>query len=83
MKYAGGCFGCLTLIFLMLTMVFSFGGTVISQALVEADPNLAATFATLIAPLQAVNGSCCCLSAVLAIVLLAVGSRSNNSESES
>lgn len=73
MKYAGGCFGCLALIFFGLTIVFQFGAAFIINGLVAIDPELATTVSPLLGTVNMINGGCCCLSSLLAIVLLAVG----------
>jgi hypothetical protein len=83
MKIAGGCFGCLALVFFALTLLFSVGLGVITSVAAMIDPDLAATVGTMLASfggtLNMVNGSCCCLSSLLAIVLLAIGfSQSEN-----
>jgi hypothetical protein len=75
MKIAAGCFGCLALIFLLLTMLT---GTLIST-IASMDPNIAAELGPFTAYIQYINGSCCCLSGALCIILFAVGvSRGNN-----
>ena len=78
MKYAGGCFGCLALIFFGLTIVFQFGATFIVSSLVAVDPNLATTVSPLLGTLNWINSGCCCISSLLAIVLLAVGFSKND-----
>jgi len=76
MKIAGGCFGCLTLMFLALTL----GWSVIYGAIASADPGLAAQLSVLSMPIQYGSSACCCLSGVLAIVLLVVGSMGKKTE---
>lgn len=78
MKYAGGCFGCLGLIFFGLSVALAIGSTFIVQGLTEVSPEAATMFAGLLTPLQAASSGCCCLSSVLAVVLLAVGARDPN-----
>lgn len=73
MKYAAGCFGCLALIFLALTLGTSF---LVSQ-LAQLVPEQGMMIASLAGPIQYVNGGCCCLSGVLAIALFAIGSMGN------
>ncbi len=73
MKIAAGCFGCLALVFLLLTLMTGTLVGTITTMLVEADPGLASTFATFSAYIQYINGSCCCLSGALCIILFAVG----------
>lgn len=70
MKYAAGCFGCLALVFLALSLLT---GTIVSQ-LAQAIPDQGAMIVGLSAPFQYVNSGCCCLSGVLAIALFAIGS---------
>ncbi|MBM4389641.1 MAG: hypothetical protein FJ090_00855 [Deltaproteobacteria bacterium] len=73
MKIAAGCFGCLALVFLLLTLLTGTLVGTISTMLVEADPGLAVTFASFSAYIQYLNGTCCCLSGALCIILFAVG----------
>lgn len=69
MKIAGGCFGCLTLIMLILSMAT---GTILAQ-LFQAQPDLAVSMGAYSGYIQYVNSSCCCLSGLLTVVFLAVG----------
>ncbi|MFZ5477725.1 MAG: hypothetical protein ACOZNI_13200 [Myxococcota bacterium] len=69
MKIAAGCFGCLAFIFLALM----FLTTPIYTMAVNASPDIATTLGPVIGYMQYVNSGCCCLSAVLCVVLLAVG----------
>ena len=73
MKYAGGCFGCLTLIFIMTGVVLTLAASQITAALVSASPEAAAQVGPYMAYLSYLNSGCCCLSGVLAIVFLALG----------
>lgn len=70
MKIAAGCFGCLAFVFLILT--FTTG--IIVSTLITFVPDQAATLSSATAYVQYLNGTCCCLSTTLAIVLLAAGS---------
>ncbi|MDP2311756.1 MAG: hypothetical protein Q8P41_02550 [Pseudomonadota bacterium] len=76
MKIAAGCFGCLAVLFLVVAMAFSFGTAVIIQAVPDLAPLLGAWSGTA----SSVSGSCCCLSGVLAIVLLVAGSMGKKTE---
>ena len=69
MKIAGGCFGCLTLILLILSLATSS----ILTAIYSAQPDLAVSMGPISPYIQYVNSSCCCLSGLLTIVFLAVG----------
>ena len=80
MKIAAGCFGCLALVFLLLTVMTGTLIGTITAMLVEMDPGLATTFASFSAYLQYLNGGCCCLSGALCIILFAVGMSRGNSE---
>ena len=80
MKYAGGCFGCLGLMFFALGVVLAVGSTFILQLLAEASPEAATFLATMLVPLQGLSSGCCCLSSLLAIVLLIAGSRGESAE---
>lgn len=80
MKYAGGCFGCLGLIFFGLGVVLAVGSTFIHAILIEASPEAATFFLTMLTPLQGLSSGCCCLSSLLAIVLLIAGSRGESAE---
>lgn len=76
MKIAAGCFGCLTFIFLALTL--SWG--MIWSSIVTASPDLAMSMGAAAGYIQYLNGSCCCLSGVLMIVFLVVGSMGKKNE---
>lgn len=76
MKIAGGCFGCLALFFLVIAMVFSFGTSVLVQTVPDLAPLLSAWAGTA----SSVSSACCCLSGVLAIVLLVAGSMGKKTE---
>lgn len=76
MKIAAGCFGCLAFVFLALAM--SWG--MIYSAIASASPELAMALGPVSAYVQYANGACCCLSGVLAIILLAVGSMGKKEE---
>ncbi len=79
MKIAAGCFGCLTLVCLILAVVLTMGTGAISAALFAADPTMAADVAPLLGYVAYAADGCCCLSAVITIALLAMGmSRGNN-----
>lgn len=69
MKYVGGCFGCLTII-LMVLMTVSWA---LLPALVSENPDLAAIIGGFMYPIQLGASSCCCLSGVAAVIFLAVG----------
>lgn len=69
MKIAGGCFGCLTLIFLILTMAT---GSILAYVF-QAAPELATSVGPFAGYIQYINTSCCCLSGLLSVVLLGVG----------
>ena len=73
MKYAGGCFGCLTLIFIVTGVVLAFGSATIMSMVAGADPEAAQAIAPFLSYFSIINNGCCCLSGVLAVVLLAVG----------
>ena len=73
MKYAGGCFGCLTLIFILTGVVLTFATGSIISMIAAADPSSAADAAPILGYLNYANSGCCCLSGVLAVVFLAVG----------
>lgn len=70
MKIAAGCFGCLAFLFLILT----FATGIIVATLISFAPDQAATLSAATSYIQYANGTCCCLSAALAFVLLAAGS---------
>ncbi|MES2642608.1 MAG: hypothetical protein V4850_24200 [Myxococcota bacterium] len=76
MKIAGGCFGCLALVFLALSLTWG----VIYGAIASAEPGLASDLAVLSVPIQYGSSACCCLSGVLAIVLLVAGSMGKKTE---
>ncbi len=82
MKYAGGCFGCLAFIFFGMGIVLTFGASAIIQMLSSVDPDMATAFAGTIGILGWVNNGCCCLSGILAIILLAVGMSKKDEASE-
>lgn len=73
MKYAGGCFGCLTLILMATVILLSVGSGAIVSAIMQQDPQAGASIATLLAPMTWVSEGCCCLSGILAVVFLAIG----------
>lgn len=77
MKIAAGCFGCLAFVFLGLAVTLIFGMNAIATAL---PPDVADVLLGLSAPLTWVSEGCCCLSGVLAIILLAVGSMGKKEE---
>lgn len=77
MKIAAGCFGCLAFVFLALTL----GWGVIVASLVTAVPELADELGAAASTVQWVNGGCCCISALLACVFLAVGVMGKKEES--
>jgi hypothetical protein len=76
MKIAAGCFGCLTFIFLALTL--SWG--IIWSSVVTTAPELAMEVGPAAAYVNYLNGTCCCLSATLMIVFLIVGSMGKKEE---
>lgn len=78
MKIAAGCFGCLTLVCLMLAAALTLGSIPISALLVEAGPPFN-ELALLVGYVAYAADGCCCLSAVITVALLAMGmSRGNN-----
>lgn len=77
MKIAAGCFGCLAFIFFVMIWVT---GPILAS-LATASPDLYQTIGPVTAYLSYVNYSCCCLSALLAIVFLAVGMMGGNKDS--
>lgn len=79
MKIAAGCFGCLALFFFSLAVAWGFIVAAI-MPMVATDPSAAEAFGTLAAYGNYLNGSCCCLSSLLAIVLLVVGMRKGDGE---
>ncbi len=79
MKIAAGCFGCLTLVFLALSMVFTFAMASLVAMLSSVDPGMASDVAPLLGYVNWATNGCCCLSGALSIILFAVGmSRGNN-----
>ncbi len=76
MKIAGGCFGCLAFLFFVLTLAW---GTIYAT-IVSASPDLAIQLAPVSGFVQYANGGCCCLSGVLAIILLVAGSMGKKTE---
>jgi hypothetical protein len=83
LKYAAGCFGCLALMFFGLYLFMSFGLSIVLTAIpadmaVELAP-VTTAISGIAGIVNAVSGSCCCLSAVAAVVFLAVGSMGGNS----
>jgi hypothetical protein len=78
MKIAAGCFGCLAFMFLGLALVLSFGGAFITTML--NGSGLESSFAEFNGYIAQGSGSCCCLSAGLAIVFLVVGSMGKKQE---
>ena len=76
MKMAAGCFGCLAFVYLGTALFFSFGASMLAQAVPEAAELFSAAGAL---PAQ-VSSSCCCLSGAIAIVLFAVGSMGGKKE---
>lgn len=70
MKIAAGCFGCLAFIFLIL--MFATGP--ILGMIATASPEAYSAMSPIAPFLGYMNSGCCCLSAVLAVVLLVVGS---------
>lgn len=69
MKIAAGCFGCLAFIFFIAIWIT---GPIIAS-LATASPDVYQSLAPVVGYVSYVNYSCCCLSALLAIVFLAVG----------
>ncbi|MSQ00424.1 MAG: hypothetical protein EXR71_00855 [Myxococcales bacterium] len=79
MKIAAGCFGCLTVVCLIVAVGLTLGTGAISSMLIAADPAMAGDVIPLLGYANYVVNGCCCLSAVLTIALLAMGmSRGNN-----
>jgi hypothetical protein len=76
MKIAAGCFGCLAFIFLALMFLTN----PLYTMAVNASPDIASSVGPVIGYLQYVNSGCCCLSAVLAVVFLTVGSMGKKSD---
>lgn len=77
MKIAAGCFGCLAFIFFGLSLAFSVGWGFIASML---PPELVGEIGMSTVYIQWVNSGCCCLSAILAVVFLVVGSMGKKTE---
>jgi hypothetical protein len=83
MKIAAGCFACLTLIFLGLSVVLTFAMASVVSMLSAIDPDLAMSVSPMLGYVNWGTNGCCCLSGVVAVVLFAVGmSRGNNEAAE-
>lgn len=80
MKIAAGCFGCLALVFLGLAVAWGFIVTALSPVLADMPPDAAAATGSALAWGSYLNGGCCCLSGLLAVVLLALGMRKGEGE---
>ncbi len=79
MKIAAGCFGCLTLLCMILAVGLTLGTGALATMLIAADPNMAADVVPLLGYVNYAADGCCCLSAVITVALLAMGmSRGNN-----
>ena len=79
MKIAAGCFACLTVIFLGMSVVLTVAMASVIGMLSAVDPDLAMTLSPMLSYVNWGSNGCCCLSGVLTIVLFAVGmSRGNN-----
>ena len=76
MKIAAGCFGCLAFIFLLLAVSWGW----IYTLLVNAVPDAAMALGPMTGMIQYINSGCCCLSAVLAVVFLVIGSMGKKNE---
>ncbi len=74
MKIVGGCFGCLAFVFFVLFWVSAPIMAALLPMLYDVDPDLGNTATELVAYVNYANGTCCCLSAAMAIVFVAVGS---------
>ncbi len=79
MKIAAGCFACLTLIFMVVSLGFYVAAAQLADAFNGVDADLGPTLFT---ALSYGSNGCCCLSGVLAVVLLAVGMSRGNNEAE-
>jgi hypothetical protein len=76
MKIAAGCFGCLAFVFLILSFTTGY----ILTAIANASPDAYSAIAPVAGFANYINSGCCCLSGVMAIVLLAVGSMGKKNE---
>ena len=76
MKIAGGCFGCLALMFMAFALMGAFVLPIVAPLQGDSPSILAYAYAWG----TQVNGSCCCLSGVLAIVFLAIGFSGGNKD---
>jgi hypothetical protein len=70
MKIAAGCFGCLAVIFLFLAVGWGF-----IVAMMPTDVQVSLGMVT--AYVSPASYGCCCLSALLTVVFLAVGMMGN------
>ncbi len=84
-KTIAGCSGCLVLVFLTLTLVFSFFAAPISTALIDLmaseDPETAVLIAGIVGNGQLATSTCCCLSGFLmliGIVMLLLGGKGDD-----
>jgi hypothetical protein len=76
MKIAAGCFGCLAFIFFVLIWVTGpLLGVLASQS-----PEAASAIGPVASYIVYVDYGCCCLSALLSIVFLAVGMMGGNKD---
>lgn len=78
MKIAAGCFGCLAFVFFVLMWTTA----PILSALATSSPEAYQAIGPVAAYINYVNSGCCCLSAVLAVVFLVVGSMGKKNEDE-
>ncbi len=79
MKIAAGCFACLTLIFMVMSVALTMAMASVVSMLSAVDPDMAMTLSPLLGYVNWGSNGCCCLSGVLTLVLFAVGmSRGNN-----
>lgn len=69
MKIAAGCFGCLAFFFFVMIFVTA---PLVAQ-LSTMSPDVAQSVGPMIGYINYANDGCCCLSALLAVVFLAVG----------
>jgi hypothetical protein len=71
MKIAGGCFGCLALVFLVLTILWGMITAAVGSAVATTQPEAWSAIGPFFGYGQYVNSGCCCLSSILAIGLFA------------
>ena len=84
-KTIAGCSGCLVLVFLTLTLVFSFFAAPISTALIELmaadDAETASLIALAVGNGQLATSTCCCISGffmLIGIAMLLLGGKGSD-----